>query len=66
MNARTIDTFHKTRFGYILFAVVELGLALAALNWAIDNGSLWVWLLAFVLLFGFLQNFIHILTVHTK
>lgn len=62
----TIDTFHKSRFGYLVFGLVELGLTLVALNWALDNGSLWLWALAFILLFGFLQNFVHIMTVHKK
>ncbi|MEJ0073214.1 MAG: hypothetical protein WDN27_04010 [Candidatus Saccharibacteria bacterium] len=66
MNARAIDTFHKTRLGHLVFGVLELGLSLAALNWAIGNGSLWIWALAFVLLFGFLQNFVYMLAVHKK
>jgi hypothetical protein len=62
----TIDTFHKTRFGYLVFGLVELGLSYAVASWAIDSGSLWLWALAFILLFGFLQNFVHIMTVHKK
>ena len=61
MNIESIDKFHKTRLGYLVFGLVELGLALLALNWAIDSGSLWVWTLAFITLFGFLQNFVRML-----
>lgn len=66
MNPESIDKFHKTRLGYLVFGLVELGLTLAVLNWALDNGSLWIWILAFILLFGFVQNFVHIMTVHKK
>jgi hypothetical protein len=58
MNAQAIDKFHKTRLGSTVFGLVELGLTLLVLNWALDNGSLWLWALAFILLFGFVQNFV--------
>lgn len=64
MNPQAIDKFHKTRAGFVVFGLVEIGLFLAVINWALDNGSLWLWALAFILLFGFLQNFIHAMTVH--
>lgn len=66
MNAQSIDKFHKTRLGYVVFGLVELGLTLAVLNWSLDNGSLWLWLLTFIFLFGFVQNFVHVMTVHKK
>lgn len=66
MNLRAIDKFHQTRLGAAVFGLVELVLALLALNWALDNGSLWVWLLTFILLFGFVQNFIHMVAVYKK
>jgi heme/copper-type cytochrome/quinol oxidase subunit 4 len=66
MNAQSIDKFHKTRLGYIVFGLVELGLTLLVLNWALDTGSLWIWALTFILLFGFVQNFVHVMTVHKK
>jgi hypothetical protein len=56
MNLQAIDKFHKTRLGYLVFGLVEFGLAGAFANWAIDNGNLWLWALAFVFFIDFLQN----------
>jgi len=56
-----LDQFHKTRLGYAVFGLVEFGLSLAFLNWALDNGNLWLWLLAFIFGVGFLQNFVRLL-----
>lgn len=66
MNLQAIDKFHKTWPGYAVFGLVELALAFAAANWAIDNGSLWLWALTVILLFGGLQNFVRMLVVHKK
>jgi hypothetical protein len=57
MNLRAIDQFHKTRLGYLVFGLVELGLASLVSFKAIGTGSLWLWTLTFILLVGFLQNF---------
>lgn len=53
---RQIDKFHKTRLGYLLFGIVELALGFVCGYIAIGNGSIWLWLLAFILLAGFIQN----------
>ncbi len=66
MNLQAIDKFHKTRLGYLVFGLVELGLAYVFASWALGSGSLWLWLLAFIFLFGFLQNFSRMLWVHKK
>lgn len=52
----SVGKFHKTRLGYLVFGLVELALSYVVALWAIGNGSLWLWGLAFILLFGFLQN----------
>jgi len=57
MNVQAIDKFHKSRLGYLVFGLVELGLALLVMNKAIDNGNLLLWTLVLILLVGFLQNF---------
>lgn len=56
MNPQAIEKFHKTRLGYLIFGLVELGLAYACALWALTSGSLWVWLVAIILFVGFLQN----------
>jgi hypothetical protein len=61
MNLEAIDKFHKTRLGYMVFGLVELGLSLAFANWALDNGSLLLWGLTLILAVGFAQNFVQML-----
>jgi hypothetical protein len=51
-----LDKWHKTRGGYLLFAVVELALAYLAISLGVDRGNLLWYLLALVLLVGGLQN----------
>lgn len=58
MNVQTIDKLHKTRLGYLVFGLVELGLAWAVSLRAIDSGNLFWWVLTVILLVGFLQNFV--------
>lgn len=64
MNLQTVNEFHKTRLGYLVFGLVELGLSYLVALKAIDNGNLFLWILAFILLFGFLQNFARMVWVH--
>lgn len=66
MNLQAIDKFHKTRAGYLAFGLVELALAGVVANAAFDSGNLWQWFVAFVGLFGFLQNMGRALVVHKK
>ncbi len=53
---KTLDKFHRSRPGLVVFALVELGMAYVFMSWAIDSGNWFDYL--FVLLFavGFLQN----------
>ncbi|HSX05790.1 MAG TPA: hypothetical protein VLF69_04945 [Candidatus Saccharimonadales bacterium] len=57
MNLQKLDQFHKTRPGHIVFGLIELAMSYGFASWALDDGSIWWWLIAFVLLFGALQNF---------
>ena len=51
-----INSWHKTRIGYLCFALFELLLAFVFVGFAIGGGNLWDYLLTLVLLVGFLQN----------
>lgn len=53
---RQLDTFHKTRTGYLVFGLIELGLSYLFFSVAINSGSLWQWALAIILFVGTLQN----------
>lgn len=66
MNLQAIDKFHKTRLGYFVFGLVEVILAYVFISWALNDGNLWDYLLAFVFLFGFLQNLVRMVLVHKK
>lgn len=56
MNLQAIDKFHKTRLGYLVFGLVELGLAYWFVLIAIDQGDLWWYALTLIFFVGFLQN----------
>jgi len=57
---RKLDQWHKTKPGFLVFGLVELGSAYLAGSLAIDQGHLWQWALAIILVFGALSNFVRI------
>jgi hypothetical protein len=56
-----LATWHQTKTGFLVFGLIELGLAYAFASWAIDSGSLIDYFLAIVLLAGFAQNFVKLI-----
>jgi hypothetical protein len=59
MNLRSLDAFHKTRWGYLVFGLVELAMAYGFIDWALDSGTLWWWIATAVLLLGAGENFFY-------
>lgn len=55
---KQLNSWRHTRIGYLVFGLVELGLAYGAVSWAIDSGNLLVYLLTLVLLVGTVRNFV--------
>jgi hypothetical protein len=53
-----LDKWHKSRGGYLFFALAELVIAYWFISLAIDKGSLLFYLLALIFFVGFLQNLI--------
>jgi hypothetical protein len=51
-----LDKWHRTRAGYLLFALVELALSYLFISLAIDRGNLLYYLLSLIFLIGSLQN----------
>lgn len=51
-----IDAFHKTKFGYLLFCIVELAIAYAFVSLSIDTGNLFYYLLTLIFFVGALKN----------
>lgn len=56
-----LDTFHKTRTGYAVFACIELALAYLFISWAIDSGNILDYLFALIFTVGFLQNVVRLI-----
>ncbi|HVW22889.1 MAG TPA: hypothetical protein VHB51_00120 [Candidatus Saccharimonadales bacterium] len=56
----TLDHWHKTRLGLVVFAVVEAGATYGFASLAIDRGSFWWYLLTLLFLVGTLQNIVHL------
>lgn len=48
----------QTRQGQVISGLIELGLAYGFGSWAIDSGSWWHYVLAFVFLIGGIQNLV--------
>jgi hypothetical protein len=63
---RRLDQWHKTKPGFLVFGLVELGLAYLFGSLAIDQGQLWQWALTIILVFGALSNFVRIFVKHKK
>jgi hypothetical protein len=56
----SIHNFHKTKRGYLVFALVELALAYIFASIAIDTGSMWVYLAAIIFAVGAILNFLNL------
>jgi hypothetical protein len=56
MNIQTLDKWHKTRNGFLIFALVELSLAYIFISLAINSGSLWQYIVLLFLTIGVIQN----------
>ena len=53
-----LDKFHRTRWGFLAFAVIELALAYLFISWALDSGSIWDYLITLIFFVAFLQNLV--------
>jgi hypothetical protein len=58
MSLQKLDEFHKTRWGHLVFGLVELAMCYGFVDWALDTGALWWWAAAALLLLGAAQNFV--------
>lgn len=56
-----LDTWHHTRLGLAVFAVLELIIADGFFSLSIDRGNLWWYLLTLIFLVGALQNIIKLI-----
>lgn len=58
---QSIDRWHKTKLGYLVFGLVELAAAYGFASLAIDRGSWWWYVLTLILLVGTLQNLVKLI-----
>jgi hypothetical protein len=56
MNIRSLDKWHRTKIGLLIFALVELGLMYGFASLSIDRGNLWYYLLTVIFLIGGVMN----------
>ena len=52
----SLPKWHRTKAGFLVFALIELGLSYGLASLAVNSGALWQYLLALILLIGCLQN----------
>lgn len=57
-----IHEFHKTKRGYLVFALVEVAAVYVFASIAIDTGSLWAYLAAIAFAIGAILNFLNLFT----
>lgn len=53
---KRLHSFHQTKPGLLIFALVELALAYGFASLSIDRGNFWYYLLTLIFLVGTLQN----------
>jgi hypothetical protein len=60
MNLSSLDKFHKSRTGYLVFGLVELALAYVCFSWAVDSGRVLAYCVALIVMLGVLQIFVYL------
>lgn len=66
MKILKLQTWSKTSAGMAVFGFIELALVILFASLAINSGSLWQWILVFVLLFAGLANIIRAIITHKR
>jgi len=60
-SLESLNKWHKTRVGYLVFGLVELAVVYGFASLSIDRGNLWWYLLTLVFLVGGLKNLIRLI-----
>jgi fatty acid desaturase len=61
MKQGTMQKWHRTRSGYLVFSVFELVIAYGFGSLSIARGNLWWYLLTIIFLIGALKNLFHLI-----
>jgi hypothetical protein len=62
----TLDKWHKTRSGLLVFGLVELAAVYGFASLAIDRGNIWWYLLTLIFFVGALQNIFRLIGTFFK
>jgi hypothetical protein len=63
---KTLDKWHKSRLGLLVFGLLELAIAYGFASLSIDRGNFFWYLLTLVFLFGALQNLFRLIGTFFK
>jgi len=58
---KRLGKWHKTKFGLLAFAIIELAITYGFISLAIDRGNPWYYLLTLIFMYGALQNFVKLI-----
>jgi hypothetical protein len=61
MNLQALDKWHRTKPGFLVFAILEGFAAYGFASLAIDRGNLWWYLLTIVAFAGSVQNIVKLI-----
>ncbi len=58
---KQLDSWHKTKTGWFVFAIVELAISYGFVSLSIDRGNFLWYVLTLIFLVGTLQNIVHLI-----
>jgi hypothetical protein len=58
---KKLETWHKTRMGFLAFALIEAGMFYGFASLSIASGGLWWYLASLVLFLGVFRNLINLI-----
>lgn len=61
-----LQSFHKTKQGYLTFGILELILLYVAVTIALDTANMFVYALSIILIVGVITNFTNAVRTHNK
>ena len=57
---QSLDKWHKTRIGHLIFGAAELLIAYGFVSWAINTAHTWTYILAIAFGYGGVRNLVNI------
>ena len=63
---KSVDKWHHTKLGYLVFGLVELAIAYGFFSLSVDRGNFWWYILTLVFLVGALRNIVNFISAIVK